>query len=66
MKKICPCCRQAFECHADDIRKCDCIKVHTSAAARTCMNLYYPDECLCFGCLSAFASLTDDEIIRML
>jgi hypothetical protein len=64
MKKTCPRCRQAFKCHADDIWKCDCIKVRPSGAARTYMDLYYPDECLCFDCLSAIASLTEEELLK--
>ncbi len=52
MLKICPKCKQSFECCVDDILKCHCVNITIDAATLALLKDEYHD-CLCGDCLKS-------------
>ena len=50
MKKICPRCKNAFECREDNITKCTCSKIDIPNDVYEYIKEKYSD-CLCIKCL---------------
>lgn len=50
MVKICPNCKQSFECCANDISKCHCIAITIDSKTLELLKDDF-DDCLCGDCL---------------
>jgi hypothetical protein len=50
MLKICPKCKQSFDCCADDISKCHCFSITIDADTLALLKDKF-DDCLCGACL---------------
>jgi hypothetical protein len=50
MIKICPKCKEIFECRVDDITKCHCVNVVIDSKTLELLQEKYND-CLCNSCL---------------
>ena len=61
MLKICPKCKQSFECCVDDILKCHCVSVTIDVAILALLKEEY-DDCLCSDCLKSLAIKTHNHL----
>ncbi|MFI5160411.1 MAG: cysteine-rich CWC family protein [Sphingobacteriales bacterium] len=58
----CERCSESFECKANAVTKCQCIKVHLTLNETQYVNELY-DGCLCVACLSA---LKEEYLLSLL
>ena len=59
-QKICPRCKKAFSCHAEDISVCGCSKIKLSNETKSFLaNTFY--DCLCTECLENLDELVAKE-----
>ena len=57
-QKICPRCKNTFECKAGDITNCQCINIELNIEERSFIEDRFKD-CLCFNCLLELKNRSD-------
>lgn len=50
-QKICPLCKEIFECKVGNITECQCFNIHFEREERNWIEQKYKYDCLCVKCL---------------